>query len=63
MDAKAIAYWMVRDVFDDTAVFEGPRGTIDVTVGDTVPGIGRVQAIMRSGRRWVVATAKGVITP
>ena len=42
---------------------EGPRGVIDVTVGDTVPGIGRVQAITRSGRRRVVATTKGVITP
>ena len=30
--------------------------------GDAVPEIGRVQAIMRSGSRWVVATSKGVIT-
>lgn len=63
MDVKGIANWTVRDVFDGTAVLEGPRGVIDVTVGDTVPGIGRVQAITRSGRRWVVATTKGVITP
>jgi hypothetical protein len=63
MDVNGIANWTVRDVFDGTAVLEGPRGVIDVTVGDTVPGIGRVQAITRSGRRWVVATTKGVITP
>jgi len=63
MDAKGIANWTVRDVFDGTAILEGPRGVIDVAVGDTIPEIGRVQAITRSGRRWVVATTKGVITP
>jgi len=63
MDEKGIANWTVRDVFDDTAVLEGPRGLIAVGPGDTIPGIGQVQAIMRSGRRWVVATTKGVITP
>jgi len=63
MDAKGITNWTVLDVFDGTAALEGPRGIIEVNVGDTVPGIGRVQAITRSGRRWVVATTKGVITP
>jgi cell division septation protein DedD len=62
-DAKGIANWTVRNVFDDTAVLEGPRGLIAVGPGDTIPGIGRVQAITRSGRRWVVLTTKGVITP
>ena len=63
MDAKGIANWTVLDVFDGTAALEGPRGIVEVTVGDTLPDIGRVQAITRSGRRWVVATTKGVITP
>jgi hypothetical protein len=63
MDAKGIANWTVRDVFDDTAVLEGPRGFVAVGPGDSIPGIGQVQAIMRSGRLWVVATTKGVITP
>ena len=63
MDAKGITTWTVLDVFDGTAALEGPRGIVEVTVGDTLPGIGRVQAITRSGRRWVVATTKGVITP
>ena len=63
MDAKRIANWTVREVFNDTAVLEGPRGLIAVGPGDTIPGIGQVQAIMRSGKRWVVATTKGVITP
>jgi hypothetical protein len=63
MDAKGIPNWTVRDVFNGTAILEGPRGAIDVTVGDTMPGIGRVQAITRSGKHWVVTTTKGVITP
>lgn len=63
IDAKGIANWTVRNVFGDTAVLDGPRGLVEVTLGDVVPGIGRVQAIMRSGRRWIVATTKGVITP
>jgi hypothetical protein len=63
MDAKGIANWTVRDVFDDTAVLKGPGGLIAVGPGDTIPGIGRIEAIMRSGGRWVVATTKGVITP
>ena len=63
MNVKGIANWTVREVFDDTAVLEGPRGLIAVGPGDTIPGIGQVQAIMRSGKRWVVATSKGVIMP
>jgi hypothetical protein len=60
IDARGIANWTVRD---GTAVLEGPQGIIEVSPGDTVPAIGQVQAIVRSGRRWVVATTKGVITP
>ena len=63
MEAKGIANWSVRDVFDGTAILQGPRGTVEVVLGDTLPEIGRVQAIMRSGRRWAVATSKGVILP
>ena len=63
MNVKGIANWTVREVFDDAAVLEGPRGLIAVGPGDTIPGIGQVQAIVRSGKRWVVATSKGVIMP
>ena len=50
-------------MFNDTAVLEGPRGLIAVGPLETPsPGIGQIQAIMRSGGRWVVATSKGVIT-
>jgi hypothetical protein len=62
-DAKGIANWTVLEVIDGTAVLKGPRGLVEVSRGDIIPGIGRVEAILRSGRRWVVATTKGVITP
>src|SRR4051812_25734098 len=61
-DTKAIANWSLQDVSDEVAVLKGPRGVIEVEVGDDLPGIGRVLAIMHSGRRWVVATPKGWIT-
>jgi hypothetical protein len=63
MDVRGIANWTVRDAADGKAVLLGPRGSIKVAVGDTIPEIGRVQGIMRSGSRWIVATTKGVITP
>ena len=62
-DTKGIANWTVRGVLNGTAFLDGPRGMVDVAVGDIVPGIGRVQAITRTGKRWVVLTTQGVITP
>jgi hypothetical protein len=29
--------------------------------GDSVPGLGRVESIVRWGNRWVIATASGLI--
>jgi len=43
-------------------VLAGPRGIIEVSSGDVVPGAGRVKSISRRGGRWVVATSKGEIT-
>ncbi len=31
--------------------------------GDTLPGAGRVEAIERQGRQWVVVTRQGFVTP
>jgi hypothetical protein len=54
--------WVVRDVYDGTALIEGRRGLIEVSPGDVVPGAGRVEAIRRQDGRWVVITQKGLIT-
>lgn len=53
--------WTVREVRGATAVLEGPNGVRMATAGDTVPGIGRIDSIVRWGNRWIVATASGLI--
>ena len=53
--------WTVRDVVDGKAVLEGPNGIWDVVRGDTVPGVGTIDSIVRWGNRWVVATSSGLI--
>jgi hypothetical protein len=59
---STIEGWTVRDVVDGTAVLEGPDGTWKAARGDMVPGLGRVDSIVRWGNRWIVATRKGLIT-
>jgi hypothetical protein len=54
--------WTVRDVGGGKAVLEGPNGIWKVTRGDTVPGVGTVDSIVRWGNRWIVATSSGLIT-
>jgi hypothetical protein len=54
--------WTVLDVRGGTAVLEGPDGVRTAARGDTVPGIGRIDSIVRWGNRWIVATANGLIT-
>ena len=54
--------WMLREVTNGTAILEGPNGTWTVRRGDTVPGVGRVESIVLWGKRWIVATSKGLIS-
>jgi hypothetical protein len=53
--------WTVVDVRDGTAVLEGPDGIRMAARGDMIPGVGRVESIVRWGNRWIVATANGLI--
>ena len=53
--------WTVLDVRGGTAVLEGPDGVRTAARGDTVPGIGQIDSIVRWGNRWIVATANGLI--
>ena len=55
--------WTVRDVYRGIAIIQGARtGPIEVEAGDTVPFLGRIEAIRRQDGHWVVVTSKGVIT-
>jgi hypothetical protein len=54
--------WTLREVINGTAVLDGPNGIWRATRGDSVPGVGRVDSIIRWGNRWVVATSRGLIS-
>jgi hypothetical protein len=56
-----IAGWTVLEVRGGTVVLEGPDGIRTAARGDIVPGIGRIDSIVRWGNRWIVATAGGLI--
>ncbi|WP_429025142.1 hypothetical protein [Bradyrhizobium sp. I1.14.4] len=58
---STIPGWSVVEVRDGTAVLEGPEGVKMAGRGDVVPGLGRVDSIVRWGNRWIVATASGLI--
>src|SRR5829696_5962918 len=61
-EPTVIKQWRVREVLNGTALLQGPTGLLGVTRGQIVPGVGRVESILRKGSGWVVATSKGVIT-
>jgi hypothetical protein len=54
--------WTIREVIGNTVVLQGPGGVWRVTQGDTVPGVGRIDSIVRWGSRWIVATTRGLIS-
>ena len=52
----------MREVAGNAAVLEGPNGVFRARPGDTVPGVGRIDSIVRWGGRWIVATSRGLIS-
>jgi hypothetical protein len=54
--------WTVREVTGGTVVLEGPDGVWRAARGETVPGVGRIDSIVRWGNRWIVATSRGLIS-
>jgi hypothetical protein len=55
--------WVLRDVYDGSALIQGRGGLVAVMPGDSVPGLGRVEAVKRQDGRWVVVTARGLVMP
>lgn len=54
--------YTLRDVEDGFALVEGRNGRFfEVSPGMSLPGLGRVEAIERRGRQWVVVTPKGYV--
>ncbi|WGJ15619.1 hypothetical protein QEV83_04950 [Methylocapsa sp. D3K7] len=58
---QLITNWVVRDVYDGIALVESPRGSIEVTPGETIPGAGTVKSIERRGAGWIVITSRGLV--
>jgi hypothetical protein len=59
---KTIAGWTLREISNGTAVLEGPNGIWRAVQGDTVPGVGKVESMVRWGSRLIVATSSGLIS-
>ena len=53
--------WVLTDVGYGGALIENRRGSYEVYAGDSVPGLGRIDAIRRQDGHWVVVTSKGLI--
>lgn len=54
--------WILREVYDGAALVEARNGRLhEVVPGQTLPSVGRVEAIERRGKTWVVVTSKGFI--
>ena len=53
--------FVVRRVYDGAALIEGRNGIIEVEVGASAPGLGRIEATKRQDGRWVVVTARGLV--
>jgi septal ring factor EnvC (AmiA/AmiB activator) len=58
---RLITTWVVRDVYDGTALVESARGMIEVAPGEILPGAGRVKSIERRGSGWILITSEGVV--
>jgi hypothetical protein len=59
-NARSGRRWFVLHAEKGVAVIAGKGGAIDVTLGFTVPDLGRVAAIRQEGGRWVVVMDKGM---
>jgi hypothetical protein len=54
--------WTVREIVGGNIVLEGPNGIAQVARGDMVPGLGRIDSVVRWGNRWIVVTSRGLVT-
>jgi hypothetical protein len=59
---KATDGWLIRDVYRGHALVDSPFGSFDVIPGTQLPGLGRVENVVRQDGRWIVVTPKGPIT-
>jgi hypothetical protein len=54
--------WSVRSVGYEGAILAGPDRVWTVKPGDAVPGLGRIDTIVRWGKYWIVGTSSGIVS-
>src|SRR5262249_7910946 len=60
--APVIGRWGRGEGYPGTPIVQRRGfGAIEVEAGDTIPGVGRVEAIRKQDSRWVVVTSRGII--
>jgi hypothetical protein len=59
---ETLSGWTVREVYGNIAILDGPERSFKAARGDIVPGVGRLESIVRWGDRWIVATESGLIS-
>lgn len=58
---SVIEGWHIRRAYDGAAVLESKSGIIEVSPGQDVPALGRIQEIRSDNGRWQVITSKGIV--
>lgn len=53
--------WTLREAGHGSALIENRRGIFEVFAGDSIPGLGNIDAIRKQDGKWVVVTSKGLI--
>jgi hypothetical protein len=53
--------WVLLEVYDGAALVESRNKVHEVALGQTLPGVGKVLAIEKRGKAWMVVTDKGFI--
>jgi hypothetical protein len=53
--------WVLLEVYDGAALVEGRNKVHEIAPGQALPGVGKVQAIEKRGKAWIVVTDKGFI--
>ncbi len=64
LNAEPQKTWVLRAATPDAAWVSAGSGSKDlrkVSVGDTLPGVGKIRSITQSGDRWVVSGTSGTI--
>ena len=56
-----MAGYAVIDVRDGVALLQTPAGPQEVSPGDYLPGLGRVERMEKHGKAWTVVTSLGVV--